>query len=131
MTKTERDDLSKWRAYVLSDYLEEMARANGMEKVNFKVKQACSCCGETGYVPEHHKFLCVFCWVSAPFFAQESFEVFDTSEGPNRAEGRGIDKVNTNVPASIEGIHHDETPSDILIYNAKNFSQDELQAMIP
>jgi hypothetical protein len=126
MAKANRDSLDKDRRFILSSYLEEMERVNEMGKVDFAVTRECSCCGETGYVPKHHKYLCVFCWVAAPFFATNEAKPF----GERDSEGRGIDKVNINIPIGIEGVEFDQSSSDITVYSAKYFSQEELQAMV-
>jgi len=126
MARANRDSLDKDRRFILSSYLEEMERVNGMAKVDFAVTRECSCCGETGYVPTHHKFLCVFCYVAAPFFATNEVKPF----GERDSEGRGIDKVNINIPIGIEGVEIDQSSSDITVYSAEYYTQAELQAMV-
>ena len=130
MAKAKREGLTKYRRAILSNYLEEMELVNGMAKVNFIKKKACSSCGEEGYVPEHHKYLCVFCWATASYFV-EAHEDLHEKVRHGYSDKPGFDRVNLNMPVGIQGIYHDKTPSDIMIYNDKNFTQEELQAMIP
>jgi len=54
-----REDLKPDRRKIRNDYLEDNI---GMD-ITFS-KRPCSCCGEVGWVPDHHRFLCVFCYVT-------------------------------------------------------------------
>ena len=56
----ERGNLSKERRRILSEYLEEMIGV----RVTFKKEQECSGCEEVGWVPTHHRCVCVFCYVA-------------------------------------------------------------------
>jgi hypothetical protein len=130
MAKANRDGIEKWRTQVLTDYLEEMERVRCMAKVDFKVTQACSCCGEVGYVPTHHRFLCVFCWVTASLLATPQ----DVAEDSYTRQGKGEeswDKVRSNIPIGIEGTEREPDVYYTLEFNARDYTQAELQAMIP
>jgi hypothetical protein len=94
----------------------------------FKETQPCSCCGETGWVPAVHKFLCVFCWVAAPYFAEYRQ---DNDVGMKDNDGRGTDKVSTNIPIGIQGTPTEPNVYYTMTFNARDFTQDQLEAMIP
>ena len=121
--------LDEDQLYIMSSYLQEMERVRGQVPVKFKATEACSCCGNVGYVPQHHRFLCVFCWTCAPMLA----DFTEAAEEMRAKQGKGEyswDKVRSNIPIGIEDVQHDESPSDILIYTDRNFTQDELKALI-
>lgn len=94
----------------------------------FRETQPCSCCGETGWVPTVHKYLCVFCWVAAPYFAEYQQ---DSDIGLKDNDGKGMDRVSTNIPAGIEGTPTEPQVYSTVEYSAEKMTQEELQALIP
>ena len=131
MAKCNRENLDDVRRKILADYLDEMQRVSCMAKVDFAVTRECSCCGETGYVPTHHKYLCVFCWVSAPYFAEETYHIFGGSYTNRSTDGKGLDKVRINIPVGIEGTKMEPEVYYTKEFSARDYTQAELQAMIP
>ena len=129
--KIDWERLDNDQQFILSNYLEEMEPVMGMLKVRF-TDRICTCCGQSGFVPEHHKFLCVFCYVSAPFFVENLTEPFKTENFAIReSDGKGIDKVNINIPIGIAGLPEEPNVYRTVKYSSKNMTQEELQALIP
>lgn len=125
----EWDNLDKDRRHMLYDYLKEMEPVNGIDKVRF-TKRECSCCGEVGFVPEHHRFLCVFCWVTAHYFDDPLPDILKAMRETPDYDSGGRDKVATNIPIGIEGIGIEPEVYSTTIYSSDDYSQEELQAMI-
>lgn len=115
------DELSKYKRHILKDYLEEMTPVRNMEGVSFDSKRACSACGEAGYVPTHHRFLCVFCWC-----------IYQTKEpfGGSMVEDGWVQGDKSRMPIPIQGIVQDEGVIYTVTYNAKNCTQADLQSLV-
>jgi hypothetical protein len=121
------DSLDEERKTLLSNYLYEVETVTGTNRVRF-TKKECSCCGEVGFVPEKHRFLCVFCYETAHYFDES---VRDLYEQMRRTASSGYDKVRMNIPIGIKGTIEEPEVYNTTVYSTKDMTQEELQALIP
>lgn len=105
---------------ILVAYFKEY-ECGGMAKPVISKTRACTCCGEIGFVPNHHKYLCIFCWNHAGVATQD--HVISTD--------RALDKVRINIPIGIEGTEMEPEVYHTMTFSARDYTQEQLQAMIP
>lgn len=122
-------ELDKDRRVMMKGWLDNQYPIIGMEPTRlFKETQPCSCCGETGWVPTSHKYLCVFCWVAAPYLAHN---VQDSDVGLKDSDGKGTDRVSTNIPVGIEGTPREPDVYNSVVYVNTGDNQEFLRSLVP
>jgi len=122
---------SKWNQLdndekrIIGDWLEERYPIIGMQPKNpFDDTKACSACGRKGFVPKEHRFLCVFCWVTAPFYID--------IEGDYKTTRNTVEpKAKQHIPIGIEGTPEEPEVYSTIEYSSATMTQEELQALIP
>lgn len=133
------DNLEKHEKQMLSDYLREYKGfCEEMASVRFS-NRACTCCGRTGYVPEHHRYLCVFCWVHPGMDGEPTtvchLHSLDGDDGSRRmyAPGEGDNQDLFRYPVGIEGEEH---PPDghvvyTITYDLASMTEEEIHNLVP
>lgn len=107
-------------------YVKEIFPVRGMyPKILFSNTKECSCCGEVGWVPKDHRFLCIFCWVTNRYGEMEP-------EIPDNERGR----IRGDVPRCPVGIEGRNFPPDghvvyTVTYPVQDMDEAELRKLIP
>ncbi len=104
---------------ILTAYFKEY-ECGGMAKPVLSKERECTCCGEIGFVPKHHKYLCIFCWNHAGVAS------IDHTISTDRA----LDRVRINIPIGIEGTKVEPEVYYTQIYNRKNSTQKFLDSLV-
>lgn len=116
------NEMSNYRLRILNDYLEDMALVRGQGQVKFSKTKVCTCCGEAGYVPEHHRFLCVFCYC-----AHQNYDPHD-AEAHDQYQWKRGDMPRLSIPR----IGESEEPDTYYTkeFSTIEFTQEELEMIL-
>jgi hypothetical protein len=104
---------------LLSAYMDSMAPVRGMEQVKFSKTRACSNCGEIGFVPTHHKYLCVFCWRNYGNLQPRGEETIP----PHKRTKKRIPIRRADEPIEPEVY-------STVVYSSKDMTQEQLRAIL-
>lgn len=82
MGKSGRRGLSPYQRQIVTDFIDDQIGVT----VVFSKTRACHCCGNVGWVPEHFRFLCVFCYVKHQTFDPHESEDYTVPHGWMRGD---------------------------------------------